>query len=200
MKEKGQTLGRHFAVGLVCTFVLVTAVGQAPTAWAAVSASSTQVSLPRCARTLSLYHDGRILNSWQDWSWAPHALAVPAPAGGPAQAMQVNFANYSGIFLHSNKALRLRNGYVEMLLNGGSQGGQRLAISFVSGKASFGHRVDLNTLFAQGLPPNHWVGVIVRLHDSLLSGVAATGVVLQDTSGILQPSVYVGSISLCEAS
>ncbi len=194
MKEKRQALGLRLVAGAVCSFVLATAPGQA----AAVRASSA-MTLPRCARTVSLYYGGRIPNSWQDWSWAPHALAVPAPSGGPAQAMQVNFANYSGIFLHSARALHLRDGYVEMLLNGGSQGGQQLTISFVSGKATFGHGVDLRTLFAQGLPRARWVGVVVRLHDSLAAGVAVTGVVLQDGSGILQPAVYVGAISLCEA-
>lgn len=186
----------RFVVGAVCSFVVATASVQTPSAGAA---AGQIMALPRCARTVSLYQNGRIPTNWQDWSWAPHALAVPAPAGGPAQAMQVNFANYSGVFLHSNRALHLKDGYVEVLLNGGSRGGQQLAISFVASRATFGRRVDLRTLFTQGLPQNRWVGVVVRLHDSLSTGVAVTGVVLQDVSGILQPSLYVGSINLCEA-
>src|SRR5579875_1149457 len=161
-------IGALFVLGIALSSRAAHAAGRSP---------ARQVAL----RTIVVYHDGKLARGWQDWSWAQHALAVPAPAGLKGQAMSVAYRAWDGIYLHSNTVFDTRRGYVQITLNGGAKGGQQLVLMLANAANHFGKQLPLDLYLPYGaLPPRRWVTVRVPLTASWTAGVRAHGIVIQE--------------------
>lgn len=151
-------------------------------------------------RTVAVYSDGKLSGSWRDWSWTPHTLSASAPVGRRGRAMRVSFHASGAIYLRSTTPFATRNGFVEITLNGGAQGGQHLGFELMgTGANSFSKDLPLTIYLPPdygGLPPRRWMTVRIPLTAAIPAGRRATGIVLREVGGRQEPVAYIGSIIL----
>ncbi len=144
-----------------------------------------------------LYRAGRIAPGWQDYSWAPHALSVPAPDGLHGQVMSVIFKAFSGLYLHAAGLYEARDSVVLVTINGGAVGGQHLSLMLVDSRGAFGRPIPLDLYLPYGiLPRRRWITLRAPMAQSLPDGALLHGVVLQEAVGQNAPLMYVAAVTL----
>jgi alpha-N-arabinofuranosidase len=168
--------------------VLACAVCLASALWAGL------VQLP--AQTpLAVYTDS-LVNGFQDWGWAPHNFANLSPVNSGSYSISVTISDttYQGLQIVRSPFDSSPYSGVTFWLNGGASGGQQLQIS---GLAQIGSTQNVwQTSFPlSALPVNTWQKFTVPLSAlGLANRSNATGIVIQDRIGAVQPTFYLDDI------
>jgi Glycoside hydrolase family 44 len=153
-------------------------------------------SKPAKTQSAPIYQAGALSAGWQDWSWATHALNARHDDPG-AGAIAVTYGAWTGLYFHANQAIDAWTGTVSLTLDGGTIGGQELAVTLLDGSGNWGKRVSLSQYLPQGgLPAGQWISVTIPLSDSLALGTPVGGVSLQEVAGKAQPTMYVSRVAL----
>ncbi|MEK7782270.1 MAG: alpha-L-arabinofuranosidase [Verrucomicrobiota bacterium] len=80
------------------------------------------------AQSPLLIYSDNLVNGFQDWSWAPHNLANPAPVHGGSSSISVTSAVWQAVsFYHSEFDTSTYSDF-DFWAHGGSAGGQRLQV------------------------------------------------------------------------
>jgi peptidoglycan/xylan/chitin deacetylase (PgdA/CDA1 family) len=132
----------------------------------------------------------------EDWSWAKIDFAQTAVVHDGRTAISFKPDNWGGLAFHLNggfdPAVWTR---VELWLHGGATGGQRVQLSFHNGSAKLG-AVSVDTLLGRPIAANTWQKVAVQLSQLGIASGSVGEIYLEDTSGAVQPEVYVDSVVL----
>lgn len=139
--------------------------------------------------------DGRLASGWQDWSWGKRDLNNRDRTYQGKPVIRFTPEGYGGLYLHQG-GLNLRP-YSQLLLrvHGGLLGGQKVSIGLVFPGNVFGPKFDLGTNTAEGrIPADRWTLAIVPIYRLGGSGKTITGVVVQDSLGAAQPSIYIADV------
>ncbi len=182
MKSRPERYGRPQR-GLVAGAFLLCVVATAP----------AQAPLP-------VYTD-HLVNGFQDWGWATHDYANPAPVHSGTASVAVTLASpYQGLQIYHPDMDSRPYSSLSIWVNGGASGGQRLQVYGLlhvgtANNAGQGQYFSLGTLHT-----NTWQQVIVPLSALGVANKSNfTGFVIQDRVGAAQPTFYVDDIQLVAA-
>ncbi|MEM7354296.1 MAG: glycoside hydrolase family 44 protein [Acidobacteriota bacterium] len=171
MIKRSSTWSKRFALGLLLAV-----------AWSGCA----------LAQDLVVYDDD-LATGFQDWSWAEHDLANPAPVAAGVRSVAFEADGWGGLYFHSETALELADWRaIEVSVHGGSSGGQGIRLNLVLGET------ELGSVAIDPLPTGAWE---VRELDLRAAGLAFgtfDGIIFQDTTGSDQPTLFLDEISLVE--
>jgi len=158
-----------------------------------LSGTSAAPSLRSVAAVQDIYTDA-LAAGWSNWSWATVDLQATTPVHSGSRSIAVTYSAWQGLYLHYPELSTVGFTYLRFFIHGGSAGGQQLdvyATHMVDGSDENGPSVAVS-------PPtaNAWSEVRIALADLEVANGALTGLVWQDASGGVQPTLYVDDIAL----
>jgi hypothetical protein len=148
-----------------------------------------------------IIYDDTLENSWQNWGWAELDYANTSPVHSGSDSISVSITNaWQGIQIWHSDQDSTPYGSINIWLNGGPSGGQKLQVyGLLDINGSANYAASPRYTLAP-LPANGWKLYTVPLSQL---GVADqpdfTGFVIQDSLGQAQPAFYVDDISLVSA-
>ena len=168
-------------------------LGAAASLWLALSPARAQAPF-------AVYAD-QLVNGFQDWGWAPHnyANALPVHSGTSSVAVTMT-SGYQGLQIYHPDLNSSLYSSISLWLNGGAAGGQKLQVYGLlhvgtANNAGQGQYFSLGTL-----PTNGWQHFIIPLSAlGVANHTNFTGFVIQDRTGMAQPTFYVDDIQLIAA-
>jgi hypothetical protein len=142
-----------------------------------------------------LYGDA-LAAGWSDWSWATHNLSNGAPVAAGARSISVDFAPWTGLYLHHAGVATAGATHLAMQVNGGSTAGKALSVYATVGGAQR-TKVPLAQHCAGGvIPANAWTRCLVPLSALGVANATIDGIVIQEFSGRTLSRTYVDEIAL----
>jgi len=148
-------------------------------------------------RTITVYNDGRLARGWRDASPAPHTLAARPPSQWRGRVLRVSFTPRGGVFLRAARPLDTRGGgYVQLALNGGSSGGQRVGLTLTYDGGHLGTVLPISLVLPGYLPRDRWVTVRVPVQNTVPAGARVDGVTLRELEGRHEPPLFIGAVTL----
>ncbi len=146
------------------------------------------------ADDLTVYDDA-LSSGFQDWSWATHDLANPSPVVLGSLSISMEPDAWSGLYFYTPTAIDVAEySQVRFWIFGDDGGGQTLRITLQLGASSLGD------LALDPAPVDSWQQRTVDFADLGLTSGIFDGLILQDTSGGDQATVYFDQIELLENS
>ena len=148
---------------------------------------SGMAAAPDSAADPSIYSDS-LASGWENWSWNTTvnlAATAPVHTGSASLSAQFNQA-WAGLYLHSDSPIDTTS-YIALRfwVNGGSNGGQAIAVSVNGNGITAAVTAQANT----------WKQVTIALAD-LGSPATISDIYWQDSTGGAQPVFYLDDISL----
>eukprot|EP01132_Coremiostelium_polycephalum_P002079 gene2079-2565_t len=139
-------------------------------------------------------YENSLNSNWQDWSWAQKNLGDPTVSkSGSGKSISFKPDSFTGLYFFCKDCLDSSSqSAIQMYLNGGAQGGQKILISAVSFKDNHTEKIG-KTLVVDSVPANTWTKVTLDLKD--VNG-KADGIMIQDASGQIQQTVYIDEITI----
>ncbi len=139
---------------------------------------------------MSIYGDA-LVNGWQNWSWASVNAASTTTVHTGASAIAVDADGFEALYLQH--AALPTQGYASLrfFIHGGATGGQTLNV--------YALRTDGAQTAAPvaALTPGEWREVVIPLAQLGVADVAdLSGLWLQESSGVTQPTFFVDDVSL----
>lgn len=136
-------------------------------------------------------YDDALINGWQNWSWASVNPASTASVHTGSTSIAVTAGPFAALYLQHNAFPSQPYASLRFWINGGPQGGQTLnVIALLNDVAQ--PAVSLGPL-----APNSWQEVTIPLADLGVANAAAlTGIWLQESAGVNQPTFYVDDVGL----
>ncbi len=155
-----------------------------------LTAAVAVVPPPALDGGMALYQDA-FVSGWQNWSWAAVDAANTAVVHTGASSIAVTASPYSALAFHHGALDTELFASLTFWINGGSTGGQVLAlIASLGGVAQPGVVVG-------PLAPNAWQKVVVSAADlGVASRSNLTDIWLQEHTGAVVPTFYVDDVRL----
>ena len=158
-----------------------------------LSGISASPSLQPATAAQDIYTDA-LAPGWSNYSWATVDLQAAAPVHSGSRSIAVTYGAWQGLYLHYPELSTAGFSHLRFFIHGGSAGGQRLnvyATHTVNGSDQNGPSVAVS-------PPtaNAWSEVRIALADLGVANAALTGLVWQDSTGGVQPTLYIDDIAL----
>ncbi|MBC8101304.1 MAG: hypothetical protein H7Z41_01775 [Cytophagales bacterium] len=192
------------AVATAPVVVSNTTPGTAVASSLAGAPSADAPSLPRIAsssgpiRGHSIYRDG-VENGWetQGWTWAKEVVFDDSTlVRSGSKAIKVQYQAYDGVKFHHAPLNTTSFNRISFYINGGTRGGQRIAV----GAACSEKNVADGVRFA-ALPAGKWVAVTIPLSKiSLADRPDMTSFWIQGSSDKPQPAVFLDEVRLLRPS
>lgn len=140
-----------------------------------------------------IVYDDRLNDAFTNYSWADHSLDDRAVVHGGATSIRMKPNNDDGLYLYSNRILSTKDyGTLELWVNGGRAGGQRVEIVLQAG----GQPAASRALDPSSLRTNEWRKIDIDLNELTLPNGIFDGILIRGTSGGPQPELYVDDIAL----
>ncbi len=156
--------------------------------------SASRFSFPQIPQAASVIYDEGLAPGWSDWSWATVDLASNTAAHNGLYSIAVTYGAWQGLYLHYPEVATTGYTLLRFFVNGGSTGGQKVnlyATRFINGDNKDGPAISLPPI-----PQDSWVEVRISLTDLDALSAPLTGLVWQDASGGIQPTLYIDDIAL----
>jgi peptidoglycan/xylan/chitin deacetylase (PgdA/CDA1 family) len=135
-------------------------------------------------------------NNIEDWSWATldfRSTAVPPHDGRTSIAFEPD--NWGGLALHFTDGLNPATWpTLELWLNGGTSGGQKVQLSFHNGNTKLGSPIAIDKLLGHPIAANTWQKVTLPLASVGVTSGTVGEIYLEDTTGGNQPTLYVDGV------
>jgi hypothetical protein len=148
-------------------------------------------------RADQVIYDDTLENGWQDWGWATINYANPTPVYSGSDSISVTMTAWQGLQIYHPDMDSTPYTNLIFWLNGGNAGGQKFQVYGLVHAGST-NNFGLSKRFAIGpLSANTWQQFTVPLTALGAAGLPNfTGFVIQDSTGLGQPTFYVDDISL----
>ena len=162
------------------------------------------VSAPRAlyfARHTRRIYDERLDNRWQDQSTAPHAMqnSDRPHTGTYSIAVHLQAAQQTLRFTHT-PFTTTANTTLVFWINGGSKGGQQVAVGIETVDTTAPFTLPLTTFLPEGsLTANRWQRVAIPFSALGLTGSTIRAVDWLNTAASAQPAFYLDDIDLWES-
>ncbi len=177
---------RQVAVAVAVAGALFDVTSGASTA----RADSPLPAPPLATSAMSVYADA-LENGWENWSWAAVDLSNPAPVNSGTSSIAVTASPYSALSFHHGAIETQLFSSVTFWINGGSSGGQLLAVKAVLGDGAH-PGVTIGPLAA-----NTWQKVVIPLGDlGAANRLDLTNIWVQEVAGVAAPTYYVDDFRL----
>ena len=139
---------------------------------------------------MALYQDS-LLNGWNNWSWATVDLASTAMVHTGSSSIAVTAGPFQALYLEHDAMQTALYQSLTFWVNGGATGGQTLNVfGLLNGAAQTA--VPIGPLAA-----GTWQEIVIPLSQLGVANASdLTGVWLQESAGLTQPTFYVDDISL----
>lgn len=136
-------------------------------------------------------YDDALINGWQNWSWASVDVASTASVHTGSTSIAVTAAAFTALYLQHNAFPTQPYETLRFWINGGPRGGQTLNV------AALLNDVAQPAVAIGPLAPNTWQEIAIPLADLGVENAAAlTGIWLQESAGVDQPTFYVDDVGL----
>jgi hypothetical protein len=144
---------------------------------------------------LAIYQD-ELHSQFNNYSWAEHSLTESYTVRTGDRAISMEADNGKALYLYSSWAL-LGKDYetLDLWVNGGSEGGQQLTLSFLSGGAPV-NEYELNQVMPEGIPADTWTKISLSMSDLKLAETLFDAIVIADASQSDQSVLYIDDIVL----
>jgi hypothetical protein len=146
-----------------------------------------------------ILYDDALRNSFQDWSWAPHAPANTNPVYEGGNSISVTYAgNWDGVWLVRQGAGIDASGYaaIRFAIHGGSAGGQSIDVKAGSGETYPTNAISLNAYLPGGPVAASWRVVTIPLNALNMQSAVFNNLAFQSALGAAQPTFYLDDIRL----
>src|SRR5215469_5102064 len=152
-------------------------------------------------RADQIVYDDALENGWQNWGWANLNYANTSPVHSGSDSISVTISGaWQGIQIWHSDQDSTPYSTINVWLNGGANGGQRLQVyGLLDANGSQNYATSPRVTLSP-LPANGWHLYSIPLSQLDASDVPNfTGFVIQDGLGQAQPTFYVDDISLVSA-
>lgn len=144
-----------------------------------------------------IVYDDQLNDTFTNYSWADHSLADHSVVHEGNASIRMKPNNDDGLYLYSDRILRTEDyRTLELWVNGGQAGGQRVEIVLQDG----GQPAASRTIDPSSLRPNEWRKIEIDLNELKLPKGIFDGILIRGTSAGPQPELYVDDISLAGGS
>lgn len=158
--------------------------------------------IPLQNRGLHIIYDDTLSGSWQDWSWGDVDWSNSTVVHSGATAAAVTLGGWGGFSLHPTQLFNTDPySYLEFYINGGSEGGQRLHISFgTPDHPSLSEVVMGNYIYSALLPPDEWRVVRIPIEDLNRSGELINRITIKNFDPNPAAQMFIDDIRFVERS
>jgi len=141
-------------------------------------------------KALSVYTDALGIG-FQDWSWATHSLTASTPVYAGTSAISFEPDEWAGLYFRHDAGIDLsRYKSIELMVHGGTTGGQQVRVELRDGNTVLG------TAGLGSIQAGAWKRVSIPFSTMGLSVGTLRDLYIQDVSGTNQGTVYIDDLRL----
>lgn len=146
--------------------------------------------------TKAVIYDDSLNFIWADWSWGSVVnLATTSPVYSGTRSVAVTYSGWGGLKFHADSGLKTTGYTYLQLAMYGSQTGQKFSVYFYDANGNALKEVSLFN-YGGNPPVGSWKLYKIPLSDLSATNLLVKDLIIQERTGIAQPTVYVDEISL----